>query len=33
MAVTTAAKEREIEDGLLSLLRDLLLELGCGFFL
>jgi YhcG PDDEXK nuclease domain len=29
--VTTAAKEREIENGLLSHLRDLLLELGRGF--
>jgi predicted nuclease of restriction endonuclease-like (RecB) superfamily len=31
LTVTTAAKEREIENGLLSHLRDLLLELGRGF--
>jgi predicted nuclease of restriction endonuclease-like (RecB) superfamily len=31
LTVTTAAKEREIEQGLLTHLRDLLLELGRGF--
>ncbi len=31
LTVTASAKEREIENGLLSHLRDLLLELGRGF--
>ena len=31
LTVTEAAKEREIERGLLTHLRDLLLELGRGF--